>query len=58
MRRERAKGEARVYQTIANTLKSPTKPDLGRADETPSWVKELAVGRKQFGHCMTDEGMR
>ena len=39
--------ETRVYQTIANTLESPTKPDQGCVDETPSWVKELAVERKQ-----------
>ena len=41
-------GDARVHQTIANPLKSPTKPDQGRADETPGRMKKVAVGREHL----------
>jgi hypothetical protein len=41
-------GGARVHKTIADTVKNPTKPDQGRVDETPSRMKNLAVGRKHL----------
>ncbi|MBZ5574349.1 MAG: hypothetical protein LAO09_21025 [Acidobacteriia bacterium] len=37
--------EARVDQAIASTLKSPTKNGAG---ETPSRMKEVAVGREHL----------
>jgi hypothetical protein len=40
--------EVRVHQTIADTVKNPTKPNPGRVDETPSRVKNVVVGRKDF----------
>ena len=41
-------GEAGVHNTIADTVKNPTMPDQGRADETPGRMKKVAVGREQL----------